>query len=447
MLTSTHLLRSRRFLPLFVTQLFNAFNDNLYKTAMVLFVVYQIYNSEEAEGQFSAIASGLFILPFFILSALAGQLADMRDKAAIIRKVKFCEIILMLIGASGLYLAWKGYDLPVSLFGIETTLPIVLMLFALFLTGVQSTFLGPIKYAILPQHLKKDEVLAGTGLVEAGTYIAILAGTILAGWIPVEVAAVGIILTSVVAYFVSRQVPDAPPQGAPEKLDWHILRASVQLVRETMHAREVYYAIIAISFFWTIGAVLFIQFPPLAKNVIMASKEVASLFLVIFSVGIAIGSVAINALLKGEVSARYASQSVIVMGLFVIAFYSVAKLWEADQPTELLDVAGFLAWPMATVLLLCLLGIAIAGGMFVVPLYAFLTTRVAPEKASRTIAANNIVNSGAMVCGSLLAMGMSAAGVPIVEQVLISALMCLISAWLGRKLLKAERSAAALNRA
>lgn len=443
MLTSTHLLRSRRFLPLFITQLFNAFNDNLYKTAMVLFVVYSIYNSEEAEGQFSAIASGLFILPFFLLSALAGQLADMRDKAAIIRKVKFCEIILMLIGASGLYLAWKGYDLPLNLFGIETTVPIALMLFALFLTGVQSTFLGPIKYAILPQHLRKDEVLAGTGLVEAGTYIAILAGTILAGWIPVEIAAVGIILTSVVAYFVSRQVPDAPPQGAPEKLDWHILRASTQLVRETMHSREVFFAIIAISFFWTIGAVLFIQFPPLAKNVIMASKEVASLFLVVFSVGIAVGSIAINALLKGEVSARYAPQAVIVMGLFVVAFYLVAKLWQADQPTELLDVAGFLAWPMATVLLLCLLGISVAGGMFVVPLYAFLTTRVPPEKASRTIAANNIVNSGAMVCGSLLAMAMSAAGVPIVEQVLISALMCVISAWLARKLLVAERDAIA----
>ena len=442
MLTSPHLLRSRRFLPLFVTQLFNAFNDNLYKTAMVLFVVYSIYNSEEAEGQFSAIASGLFILPFFILSALAGQLADMRDKAAIIRKVKFCEIILMLIGASGLYLAWRGYEMPVNLLGIQTSFPIVLMLLALFLTGVQSTFLGPIKYAILPQHLKKDEVLAGTGLVEAGTYIAILAGTILAGWIPVEAAAVGIILTSVVGYLISLQIPEAPPQGKVEKLDWHILRASIRLVRETMHISEVFYAIIAISFFWTIGAVLFIQFPPLAKNVIMASKEVASLFLVIFSVGIAIGSVAINALLKGKVSARYAPQSVIVMGVFVIAFYLVAKLWQADQPTELLDVAGFLAWPMATVLLLCLLGIAIAGGMFVVPLYAFLTTRVAPDKASRTIAANNIVNSGAMVAGSLLAMIMSAAGVPIVEQVLISAAMCLVSAVLARRLLAAEREAA-----
>ena len=442
MFTSTHLLRTRRFLPLFVTQLFNAFNDNLYKTAMVLFVVYQIYNSEEAEGMFSAVASGLFILPFFVLSALAGQLADMRDKAAIIRKVKAFEILLMLIGATGLYLAWRGYEMPVSLFGIETTYPILLMLLALFMTGIQSTFLGPIKYAILPQHLRKEEVLAGTGLVEAGTYIAILSGTILAGWIPVEAAAVGIILTSIVGYLVARQVPDAPALGEVEKLDWHILRASVKLIRETTHNREVFYAILAISFFWTIGAVLFIQFPPLAKNVIMASKEVASIFLVVFSVGVAIGSVAVGALLKGEVSARYAPVSVIFMGLFVVAFYAVCKVWESDKPTELLDVAGFIAWPLATVILLSLLGIAVAGGMFVVPLYAFLTTRVEAHKASRTIAANNIVNSGAMVLGALAAMAMSAGGVPIVEQVLISAGMCLISAWLGRRLLEAERAAA-----
>jgi MFS family permease len=426
MLTSTHLLRRRRFLPLFVTQLFNAFNDNLYKTTMVLFVVYAVYNDESTEAAFSGLASGLFILPFFLLSALAGQLADMRDKARIIRTVKLCEIGLMTIGAAGLYMAWQGI--------LVQTVAIPLLLLALFLTGVQSTFLGPIKYAILPQHLKQDEILAGTGLVEAGTYIAILAGTILAGPLAVEHtgwAAIGIIVIACIGYLVSRQVPAAPPMGEVEKLDWHILRASVKLVRDTMHNAEVYYAILAISFFWTIGAVLFIQFPPLAKNTIMASPEVASLFLVVFSIGVAIGSVAINALLKGRVSARYSPVSVIVMGAFVVAFYVVAKLWEADQP-------------MATVLLGCLLGIAIAGGMFVVPLYAFLTTRVAPHKASRTIAANNIVNSGAMVAGSLVAMAMSAIGIPITEQVLLCAAMCLVSAWLGKRLVAAENEAADL---
>lgn len=423
-------------MPLFCTQLLNAFNDNLYKTAMVLFVVYSVYNDESAEGIFSAVASALFILPFFVLSALAGQLADMRDKARIIRTVKMCEIGLMMIGASGLYLAWRGIAVD--------TLAIPLLLLALFLTGVQSTFLGPIKYAILPQHLNKDEVLAGTGLVEAGTYIAILAGTILAGWIPVEWAAAGIIVTSVIGYLTSRQVPDAPPVGQVEKLDWHIIRASIHLIKKTMHDQQIFYAIIAISFFWTIGAVLFIQFPPLAKNTLMASKEVASLFLVVFSIGIAIGSVSINALLKGRVSARYAPASVIVMGMFVVAFYFVCRLWQSYEPTELMTVTEFLAWPLATVIMLSLLGIAVAGGMFVVPLYAFLTTRSKADETARTIAANNIVNSGAMVLGSLAAMAFSVIGVPVVEQLLLSAAMCVVSAWLGIRLYRAEQNGSPL---
>src|SRR5690606_21814037 len=322
MFTSTHLLRQRRFLPLFATQLLNAFNDNLFKNAMVLFVVYSVYNSEEAEAQFSAIASGLFILPFFVLSAMSGQLADMRDKAFIIRCVKLAEIFIMLVGAAGLVMAWQGL--------LTHTVAIPLMLAALFAMGVHSTFFGPIKYAILPQHLEKDEVLAGTGLVEAGTYLAILAGTILAGYIDVEWAALGVVLTALVGYATSRQVPPAPPYEHGQAVDWHLIRSSIALVRNTMHLREVFYAILAISFFWTIGAVLFIQFPPLAKNVLFASKEVASLFLVIFSIGVAIGSVAINALLKGDVSARHAPLSVIAMGGFVAVFWFLCRQWSVE---------------------------------------------------------------------------------------------------------------------
>ncbi len=433
MTTQTHLIRSRRFLPLFVTQLLNAFNDNLFKNAMVLFVVYSVYNSEAAEGQFSAIASAVFILPFFVLSAVSGQLADMRDKARIIRIVKACEIGIMIIGAAGLLMAWRGIAV--------TTVAIPLMLLALFGMGVHSTFFGPIKYAILPQHLHPDEVLAGTGLVEAGTYIAILAGTILAGWLPIEWAAVGVIVTAVIGYFTSRAVPPAPPHHEPEPLDFHLLRASYDLVRNTSHDRRVFLAVMAISFFWTIGTVLFVQFPPLAKNVLTASKEVASLFLVIFSIGVAIGSLSVNALLKGTVSARYSPSSVLVMGLFVVGFFLVCRQW-TPHPGGLLDTGAFMAEPLAVPLLLCLLGIAIAGGMFVVPLYAFLTTFVDKSQTSRTIAANNIVNSFAMVVGSLLASGLSFAGVPIVQQILLSAAMCLVSAWIARKLVAAEGAVA-----
>ncbi|MGQ2929865.1 MAG: MFS transporter, partial [Sphingopyxis sp.] len=198
------LLKQRRFLPLFVTQLLGAFNDNLFKNAMVLFVVYGVYNDETQETLFSAVATAVFILPFFLLSALAGQLADTRDKARIIRIVKFCEIIIMIVGGTGLVLAWMGW-------GIEL-LAIPLMMLALFAMGIHSTFFGPIKYAILPQHLKSDEVLAGTGLVEAGTYIAILAGTILAGVIDVEWAALGVVIVAAIGYLTSRQVPPAPPE-------------------------------------------------------------------------------------------------------------------------------------------------------------------------------------------------------------------------------------------
>lgn len=450
MTTSTHILRRRRFLPLFATQLFNAFNDNLYKTAMVLFVVYVVYNSEAEEAMFSAVASGVFILPFFVLSALAGQLADMSDKARIIRVVKACEIGIMAVGGAGLLIAWQDVECAATAGrciiappSVLADVAIPLLLAALFAMGVHSTFFGPIKYAILPQHLKPEEVLAGTGLVEAGTYIAILFGTILAGWIPVEAAAALVFAVAIVGYLASRHVPPAPAQGEIEPIDFNIFRSSFVLVRNTMHDSRVFLAIMAISFFWTIGAVLFIQFPPLAKNVLTASPEVASLFLVVFSVGVAIGSVSVNALLKGTVSARYSPRSVIVMAMFVVAFYVVCRAWTPAPGDMLMNVGQFMAQPLAIPLLVCLLGIAVAGGMFVVPLYAFLTTFVPQTQTARTIAANNIVNSGAMVAGAILAMGLSAADVAIVDQLLLSAGMCLISSWLGKKLYLAESPTAA----
>ena len=404
---------------------------------MVLFVVYSIYNTAEDETGFSAIASGVFILPFFLLSAIAGQLADMRDKARIIRIVKAAEIAIMAVGAVGLMLALNGFEVGM--------LAMPLLMLALFAMGVHSTFLGPIKYSILPQHLKKDEVLAGTGLVEAGTYVAIMGGTILAGFISVPMAAIGVIAFAVIGYFTSRQIPTAPPMGTVEKVDFNPFTASVSVVRGVMSNREVFYAILAISFFWTIGAVLFIQFPPLAKNVLFASKEVASLMLVVFSIGVAIGSVLINVLLKGRVSARYSAPSVVMMGVMVAVLYFVCRAWQSDvgTPAQLMDVTAFMAWPMAWAIMGTLLLIAVFGGMFVVPLYAFLTTKVDPSATSRAVAANNIVNSGAMVFGSVGAGALSALGIPLVEQLLLSAGMCLVSAWLGARLFGAEKMAAA----
>lgn len=434
MTNSIHLIRTRRFLPLFVTQLLGAFNDNLFKNAMVLFVVYSVYNSEAAEARFSAMASLIFVAPFFLFSALAGQLADMRDKARIIRVIKACEIAIMLVGGLGLAMAWKGIALH--------AVAIPLLLLAVFAMGVHSTFFGPIKYAILPQHLEDEEVLAGTGLVEAGTYIAVLAGTIVAGWISVDAAAIGVIAVAVIGYIAGRSVPAAPPMGVIEPIDYHLLRAPVSLVRATMQDKRVYLAVCSISVFWAIGTILFIQFPPLAKNILMATKEVASLFLVIFSIGVAIGSVVINALLKGKVSARWSPISVVAMGLFLLGFELVCANWPPHGGAErYMDVGTFVVQPMAIPLMLTLLGVAIAGGMFVVPLYAFLTTFVDKSQTARTIAANNIVNSGAMVVGAGVAMALTFVGMPIVEQLLVVAASCLASAWLGLLLYRAEKRA------
>jgi MFS family permease len=396
---------------------------------MVLFVVYQVYNSERDEFWFSAVTTAIFILPFFLLSALAGQLADATDKARIIRLVKLAEIIIMLVGSAGLLMAWQGVAVH--------SVAIPLLLLALFAMGVHSTFFGPIKYAILPQHLRHDEVLGGTGLVEAGTYIAILGGTILAGVIPIEASAVAVILIALVGYFSGRQVPPAPALEEGHVIDFNVFRSSWRLINATLHIPRLYLAIASISFFWTIGAVLFIQFPPLVKNVLTADRAVASLFLAIFSIGVAIGSVAVNRLLKGEVSARYSMPSVLAMGIFVVAFHLVCANWEGLPAGQLYDLADFMNHPGNWPLLGSLLGIAIFGGMFVVPLYAFLTTTVPKSQAARTVAANNIMNSGAMVVGSLIAGSLSIAGIALADQLLLAAAMCLISAWLAWKLHKA----------
>jgi MFS family permease len=416
-----HLLRARRFLPLFSTQFLGAFNDSLFKQAVVLFVTYQLLKDPTKEFQFSSIAQGLFILPFFLLSALAGQLADDHDKSRLIRIIKLAEIGIMVLGGAGILLA----NIP-------------LMLAAVFAMGVHSTFFGPIKYAILPQHLEKDEVLGGTGLVEAGTYIAILLGTILAGVLASRPgsAAIAVLVFAILGYLAGRQVPPAPPAADRLPITWHIVHASIELVSATLHIRRLFLAILAISFFWTIGAVLIIIFPPLVKNVLGADEQVASLFIAIFSVGIAIGSVAINRMLKSEVSARYAPPSVIAMGVFVVLLHFVSLTWSRTGP-DLTTLGNFLFVPMAWPMILCLLGVAITGGMFVVPLYAFLTTTVPKTETARTVAANNIVNSGAMVVGALVAFGLSMLGIGPVGQLLLVAAMCVIAAWLGWKLHKA----------
>jgi len=418
MTPSLRLIGKRRFLPLFVTQFLGAFNDNLFKTAMVMLVTYQIYNDPAKEASFNAIAGGIFILPFFLFSALSGQLADSHDKARIIQTVKSAEIVIMICGAVGLLLS----SIPV-------------MLAALFAMGVHSTFFGPIKYAILPQHLQHDEVLGGTGMIEAGTYGAILLGTIAGGLIPHDTAAIGVLVIAVIGRIAGAQVPAAPPEPDANvpRIDWHIIRSSITLVSATLHIPRLFLAIAAISFFWAEGAVLAAQFPPLVKNVFGAGKEVATLFLAIFSVGVAVGSLVINWMLNGRVSAKFSPAASIAMGLFVLHLYWCVKSWPVAGD-ELIDVYTFIRLRHAEWVMLDLFGVAVAGGMFVVPLYAFLTTTVHKSETARTVAANNIVNAGAMVLAALILFGAVQLGVSVGDSLLIVAISSIGAAWLGWKL-------------
>lgn len=425
MQTSMALLGKRRFLPLFVTQFLNAFNDNFFKMAMVMLITYSILQGGEAEeAYYNALAGGIFILPFFLLSAISGQLADSGDKTRIIRLVKTAEIFIMIVGAAGIWL----HNIP-------------LMFLALFAMGVHSTFFGPIKYGILPQHLKDDEVLGGTGLVEAGTYIAILSGTIVGGILDPKISAVAVILVALIGRVTAQFVPAAPPEDdAPSgKIDWNIFRSSWRLVRDTMHVPRLFLAIMAISFFWAIGAVLAAQFPPMVKNALGGDNTVATMFTAIFSVGVAIGSVLINRILNGSVSAKYAPTSVLIMAAFVLLLWWAVKGWVhvPDNPQDadaLLNYAEFWALRQGDIILFALLGIAVAGGMFVVPLYAFLTTTVGKSQTARTVAANNIVNSGAMVIGALVYSLLTAMNISTADTLFLIAAACLVSAWISWKL-------------
>ena len=425
MQTSMALLGKRRFLPLFVTQFLNAFNDNFFKMAMVMLITYSILQGGEAEeAYYNALAGGIFILPFFLLSAISGQLADSGDKTRIIRLVKTAEIFIMIVGAAGIWL----HNIP-------------LMFLALFAMGVHSTFFGPIKYGILPQHLKDDEVLGGTGLVEAGTYIAILSGTIVGGILDPKISAVAVILVALIGRVTAQFVPAAPPEDdAPTgKIDWNIFRSSWRLVRDTMHVPRLFLAIMAISFFWAIGAVLAAQFPPMVKNALGGDNTVATMFTAMFSVGVAIGSVLINRILNGSVSAKYAPASVLIMAAFVLLLWWAVKGWVhvPDNPQDadaLLNYAEFWALRQGDIILFALLGIAVAGGMFVVPLYAFLTTTVGKSQTARTVAANNIVNSGAMVIGALVYSLLTAMNISTADTLFLIAAACLVSAWISWKL-------------
>jgi acyl-[acyl-carrier-protein]-phospholipid O-acyltransferase/long-chain-fatty-acid--[acyl-carrier-protein] ligase len=383
------IMRSRRFLPLFVTQFLGALNDNVFKNALVILVTFRLAAEQGVDAQLTAtIAAGLFILPFFLFSATAGRFADKFEKSKLIVAIKSAEIAIMALAVVGFAIA-----------------NLTLLMIVLFLMGVHSTFFGPLKYGILPAHLKSHELLSGNALIEAGTFLAILIGTIAGGVLILTghgVVAVSILVLAVASLGLAASlfIPRAEPADRTLKLGFNIAADTWEMIRNAAGQRDVFLAILGISWFWLIGATYLAQFPAYAKDVLGADDHVVTLFLTAFSIGIGAGSLLCNRLLKGEISARYVPVGALGVTLFTIDLYFASGRLLADGH-GLLGLGEFLVHPAAWRVLADLLLIAISSGLYIVPLYTILQDRSEPSHRSRVIAANNIINALFMVVSAI----------------------------------------------
>ena len=388
------LMKSRRFLPLFLTQFLGAMNDNLFKTALVILITYKLAAESGQDGALLVtVAAGLFILPFFLFSALAGQIADRFEKSRLIRWVKLAEIAIMGTGVAALY---SGAILP--------------LMIVLFLMGAQSSLFGPLKYSILPDHLAERDLIAANALVEGGTFMAILAGTIAGGLMitldrGIGIVAAAILGLAVLGWFSALAIPKSRVASPKLKINPNILGETVSIIKASAANRPVHLSILGISWFWLIGATFLAQFPNLTNDILEADAKVVTLFLTLFSAGIALGSILCNRLLKGALSARHVPLGALGMTVFILDFYFAL--------TGYVPSSDFLSQGADWRIMADLLGIAICGGLFIVPLYALMQARAAAEMRSRMVAANNIMNALFIVAGTLAAALMLALEVPL----------------------------------
>lgn len=393
-----HLLATRRFLPLFATQALGALNDNLFKNALIVLIIFRIAEQAGLNGQvLVTAAAGIFILPFFLFSATAGQLADKFEKSTMIRWIKTAEVVIMGLGAASFWFA-----------------DVYLMIFVLFLMGVQSAFFGPVKYSILPDHLSQDELIGGNAFIEAGTFLSILLGTIAGGLlilgengdVIVSSAVIGLALAGLATSFA---IPQAPAPDPDLKLNPNLAGETWKIVRQASGQRSILLSILGISWFWLLGATFLAQFPAFAKDVIGADETVVTLFLTLFSLGIALGSLLCNRILKGEISAKYAPFGAVGMSIFIADLYFISD-GRGAASQSLIGALVFLKDADNWRIMFDLVAIAVCGGLFIVPLYAILQSRSEVSHRSRVIAANNIINALFMVTGAVAATGMLAAG-------------------------------------
>ncbi len=404
------IMKSQRFFPLFMTQFLGAFNDNLFKNAMIMLITFRLASETSMSPQILVtLAAGIFILPFFLFSATAGQFADKYDKAKLSRLIKLAEIAFMALAAIGFL-----------------THSIWLLMTVLFCMGAQSTFFGPIKYAILPQHLESAELLKGNAYVEAGTFLAILAGTILGGLLVMNdtygvwVISAGVMLVAVAGYFFSRGIPTALGPAPDLKVNARFWSETRQMMIDTQKDVVVYRAILAISWFWLVGATYLTQFPAFAKDYLGGDESVVTLLLTLFSVGIGAGSLICEKLLKGRVQLTYVPLAAIGMALFGVDLYAASGAAAAPVATgedvALMSAAGLLSSFAGLRVMFDLFAISVCGGLFVVPLYAMVQKRAPEGMVARTIAGLNVMNSlfmvaSAIVCVVLLKLSVTIPGI------------------------------------
>lgn len=386
-----HLLGTRRFLPMFVTQFFGALNDNVYKQSLLLVITYGWINQQSASvSTLNNLAALLFILPYFIFSATAGQIADKYERSQLVRGIKILEIVIMLIGSAGFLLGHLW-----------------LLLMALFLMGVHSTFFGPIKYAILPEILKPNELMSGNALFQSGTSMAILIGMILGGavisasdgnllWISLTVVTIAIL-----GYISSRFVLKQNVTSPDIKIDWNFFRTSFQTLKYAKSLPIIFLILLGNSWYWFYGATYLTQIPQLTQQNLHASENVVSLLLTFFSVGIGVGSLLCRRIGGTEVNLKMVPIGAI--GLTVFAFYLAASL--AFVPERSGDLLGLKevftqGWSYYHVMLAVTL-LGISGGFYIVPLYAMMQAFSPRSHRARVVAANNILNAVFMVSSAI----------------------------------------------
>ncbi len=406
------LLSSKFFAPLFWTQFLGAFNDNVYKNALIIFVTLNAasYSSISVE-LLIPLSGGLFILPFFLFSALAGQLADKFEKSQLIRFIKMGEVLIMLLAALGFYFENIWFLLTV-----------------LFFMGCQSTMFGPVKYSILPQHLSEEGLLKGNAVIEMGTFLAILLGTLLGGILIMDkdfgriyISAM-VISVAVTGWFTSQKIPLAQSVNQQLKINWNIVSGTWNIIASAFNLRLIFGVILAISWFWFVGATMLslIPLPEFIHETLHAKEQVITLLLALFSIGIGIGSI-----IAGRSTTLRKSIKWIILGAIGISLTALDLYWVCERLLEVSHLGGeqgeLVPWTnmfQSTLTLHALIDVVLlgsAGGLYIVPLYVILQEHSPIEIRSRTIAANNIVNALFMVCSALATMLLLQEGVPLHE--------------------------------